>query len=809
MDHGFVASGAGAGIERRSALRMARRGIPLRLLFLAGMLLMLPQCSAAAERPRLFVDTDYELPVGEIIEVPAGGDLQSALYTANPGDVIELEAGAAYVGNFILPAKPGSGWIHIRSSRYRELPSAGLRVAPPNAGLMPKIVTPNGMPAITAAEGAHHFRFVGVEVRPADGLFVSNLVMLGSGVETDEADLPHHIIFDRSYIRGDPEAGSRRGVALNGIHLAVIDSYLSDFMDLYTDSQAIAGWNGPGPFRIVNNYLEAAGENVLFGGGDPRIPELVPSDIEIRNNHFFKPLSWKIDDPSYEGIPWLVKNLFELKNARRVLVTGNVFEHNWPHGQNGFGILFTVRNQGGTAPWSVVEDVAFARNIVGHMNSGINILGYDNNFPSQQTKRIVIRNNLFEDINGVKWGGIGGGRLFQILSGAAAITIEHNTAFQDGPIIVGDGAPSSGLIYRSNITMEGSGVLGSGTAVGIDTLNTYFPDAVFSANVQIGGKAAQYPPGNFFPKTIDEVDFTDWSNGEYRLDESSPYKNTGWQGKDAGADFNPLEAATMGALNGKTPVRFEADDPSVRCSPCAWYRVERPMFSAGGIISGATAGASVAFDFSGTAVKWIGQRSEWSGIANVYVNGAFRGTVDAYASPERAQEVLFSMDGLAEGSHRILIEVTGAHNANSGGPWISVDAFDVTDESGVVRVEEEDASMYCSPCAWNPIESSLLSAGEALGAIEPGAYVIFDFEGTGASWIGYRDGWSGVARVYLDGVFQRDVDTYGPFDEPQAVLFTTSGLGPGLHRLAIQVSGDRNPDSKSSWITVDAFEALP
>ena len=41
----------------------------------------------------------------------------------------------------------------------------------------------------------------------------------------------------------------------------------------------------------------------MFGGADPTIPNLVPSDIEIRDNYFFKPLSWKVGDPSLCGHP--------------------------------------------------------------------------------------------------------------------------------------------------------------------------------------------------------------------------------------------------------------------------------------------------------------------------------------------------------------------------------------------------------------------------------------------------------------------------------------------------------------------------
>ena len=132
------------------------------------------------------------------------------------------------------------------------------------------------------------------------------------------------------------------------------------------DSQAIAGWNGPGPFRIVNNYLEAAGENVMFGGADPRIPDLVPvRHRDPRATTSPSRCAWNgTASRGYAGTAGAVKNLFELKNARRVVIEGNLLEHNWLDAQNGFAVLFTVRNQDGGAPWSVVEDVTFANNVV-------------------------------------------------------------------------------------------------------------------------------------------------------------------------------------------------------------------------------------------------------------------------------------------------------------------------------------------------------------------------------------------------------------------------------------------------------------
>jgi hypothetical protein len=70
---------------------------------------------------------------------------------------------------------------------------------------------------------------------------------------------------------------------------------------------------------------------------------VVPSDIEIRGNHFRKPLSWRMEDPSYAGTLWTVKNLLELKSARRVLIEGTCWSTaSWGGGR-------AVREQRGAA----------------------------------------------------------------------------------------------------------------------------------------------------------------------------------------------------------------------------------------------------------------------------------------------------------------------------------------------------------------------------------------------------------------------------------------------------------------------------
>jgi len=495
------------------------------------------------ELPRQRVDTAEAFQRQRTIRVPAHGDLQEALDQARPGDWIALDDGATYEGSFRLPRKEASGWIVITgTSSDARLPPPGQRVNPSHAPAMPKLVASSGSVIVTEP-AAHHYRFVGIEFGPTHGTFLRDLVQLGLN-HTNVDAVPHHIIFDRCYLHGDPQKGTRRGIAMNSGNTAIIDSYLSDFKEAGADSQAVAGWNGPGPFKIANSFLEAAGENVLFGGADPSIPDLVPADIEIRGNHLAKPLRWRAGSRDFEGTQWSVKNLFELKNARRVIIEGNVFEYNWPQSQNGFAILFTVRNQDGAAPWSVVEDVTFANNIVRHVASAINVLGRDDIHPSRRTARIAIRNNLFVDVGG-QWGG---GRLFQLLDGTSDISIDRNTALQsDSLLFGGDHAPHTGFVFQDNIALHNRyGIIGSGTATGRSSLDRYFPGALVRRNLIVGGRPELYPSGNFFPASVEQVGFVSPQDGNYRLAASSSYRHAGPDGREPGADLDAI--ARFGAV---------------------------------------------------------------------------------------------------------------------------------------------------------------------------------------------------------------------------------------------------------------------
>ncbi len=109
--------------------------------------------------------------------------------------------------------------------------------------------------------------------------------------QTQLAQVPYAFVLDRLYVHGDPVLGQKRGIALHSSDTTLINSYVSDCKAIGQDSQALSGYNGPGNYLIENNYLEGAAENVLFGGADPRIPNLVTANITFRRNYLSKPLA--------------------------------------------------------------------------------------------------------------------------------------------------------------------------------------------------------------------------------------------------------------------------------------------------------------------------------------------------------------------------------------------------------------------------------------------------------------------------------------------------------------------------------------
>lgn len=542
---------------------------------------------------------------GKVISVAANGNLQTALNSAQCGDTVSMAANGKYVGAFTLPALKcdANHWITIRSAAPNgSLPDEGERMTPCYAGVaslpgrpalncakvtrvIPQLVSPNGNPAITFKNGANHYRLMALEITRATGTgYVGRLIATAS---TQAAD---HIIVDRVWVHGAPVDDTATAMHFSGMtYAAMIDSYANDFhctakVGVCQDAHAIAGGVGDlrgGPYKVVGNFLEASGENILLGGGKGTT---TPTDIEIRRNHLFKPLTWKKGQSGYVtgkgGNPFVVKNLTELKNAQRVLMEGNVLENSWGgFTQYGATVLLTPRNQvinnKGVCPVCQLTDVTIRYSTMSHSGMGISIAsgltGTPPRFQGKAAGRYSIHDITMDDIDGTKYAG--GGVLFQVfntwkVNGLNSVTINHITGFPDaGDHLMSLQDPVSnpkipGFVFTNNVVLAAKYPVWSAgggnsncahTNVPLTNLNGCFTGYVFKSNAIIGSPSA-YPPSawpasNWFPATANAVLFVNYDNGDggnYQLLSASPFRNKGTDGKDLGADMETVLSETDG-----------------------------------------------------------------------------------------------------------------------------------------------------------------------------------------------------------------------------------------------------------------------
>jgi hypothetical protein len=121
------------------------------------------------------------------------------------------------------------------------------------------------------------------------------------------------------------------------------------------------------------------------------------------------------------------------------------------------------------------------------------------------------------------------------------------------------------------------------------------------------------------------------------------------------------------------------------------------------------------------------------------------------------------------------------------------------------RVEQTDPSVAYSG-TWTQSASQPWSGGTAALSMETGAQVVFTFTGPSVSWIGGRTPDTGIAHVYLDGIFLAEVDTFSKTDEIRVPMFAVHGLTDAGHTLTIEVTGRKNEASTSALVVVDAFD---
>jgi hypothetical protein len=437
-------------------------------------------------------------PTPAPLHIGADGDLQAAVDAALPGTTITLDAGAEYVGTLTLPLKACDPVTTITTARF--VAPAGTRVDPSWAGRLAILRSGSVEPAIRFAEGTCGWAIRGLQFLPNER-GQHEVIEIGKAWDTKTlAGLPRDVFL--SHLLMDFPSEQRRGIGLNGINVIVEYSWIAGARLAGQDSQALAGWNTPGPIAIRWNHLEAGSEVILFGGADPGVENIVPCDISVEGNTLTRPAAWLTGPTS----TYVVKSLFQLKAGCRVVVRDNLMFHHWQAAQPGWAIVLTPRNQGGRCTACRIEDVVFERNVIHSVSGGFSILDTDNVNPSGRAQRITIRDNWIR-IDHRVWPGPG--RPFQILGAVADLAIEHNTIEHTGTYwIGGDGAPAPGFHFVRNLVVP-SGAYGI-FATAADGQNyahglrwqEHFPGGVITENAIAGwaGSAATRAnlPGNLF-----------------------------------------------------------------------------------------------------------------------------------------------------------------------------------------------------------------------------------------------------------------------------------------------------------------------
>jgi hypothetical protein len=272
--------------------------------------------------------------------------------------------------------------------------------------------------------------------------------------------------------------------------------------------------------------------------------------------------------------------------------------------------------------------------------------------------------------------------------------------------------------------------------------------------------------------------------------------------------------ASLGHAQPVTTTLIVQTDPSIVYTGTWYQNYAYPNIGGSANLTNAK-GATATLSFTGTGITWIGVLDSYSGLAQVYLDGT-PNVIDTYGPATLYQQPLFSVHGLAPGAHSLSIQVLHQRDGATSGSWIWINAFLIENGSGLVggvnaaagRIEQNNPAVTYAG-NWYLNTNPIMSGGTAALGMDPNSSVTVTFNGTGITWIGYQDQWSGIANVSLDGkLLAPPVDTYASSQKAQSSVFSVGGLSPGTHTLLIVVTGAHDAASAGSWIWVDAFNVM-
>jgi hypothetical protein len=243
--------------------------------------------------------------------------------------------------------------------------------------------------------------------------------------------------------------------------------------------------------------------------------------------------------------------------------------------------------------------------------------------------------------------------------GTTAVSEESPQVSFDGWNGVADGSASGGAYRQSKATGDTATVKFSGTSVTwlsrsgpTDGIAKVVIDGVSKGTVDLYSPADQ-PTSRTY-------------SGLTSATHTLVIRVTGNKNAASKDRFVPVDGFTVG-----TTTTQEAA-PTVRFD--SWAGGTSKSATNSTYRSANKSGATASVTFTGTGVDYVTATGQGYGEAEVYIDGADRGSVDLYSATPRWQ-VLESFSGLSSGSHTIVVKVLGTKDPASTGTKVLVDGF--------------------------------------------------------------------------------------------------------------------------------------
>ena len=242
-----------------------------------------------------------------------------------------------------------------------------------------------------------------------------------------------------------------------------------------------------------------------------------------------------------------------------------------------------------------------------------------------------------------------------------------------------------------------------------------------------------------------------------------------------------------------------------------WHTARNADASRGSYAYTAYTSSQCVVRFTGTGVKWIGNRGPAYGMAEVWLDGVKVATVNQYSSKGARRITHYARTGLASGQHRLMIKAIRRKNSRSSGYSCSVDRIDVI--NGGLLEAETPVSAYQQNHArvallgdWKESTSTAVSGGSHGWSLETGDVAVVDFFGSAFRWYGSRSSSYGSARVTIDGGTPHTVDLNSTSPLNQQLLFQASTSPSAAHHAVIQVLGP--PSGGLGVVSVDRIDIV-